>query len=61
MACKSFQIESLDPKFVKLFQKRGRDEAGEGEDPIKVLKGVGEVGKGFVRSVYFLKAPRLMK
>ncbi|KAF2290735.1 hypothetical protein GH714_015240 [Hevea brasiliensis] len=42
-------------------KKRGRDEAGEGEDPIKVLKGVGEVGKGFVRSVYFLKAPRLMK
>ncbi|KAG7990196.1 hypothetical protein I3843_02G012900 [Carya illinoinensis] len=43
-------------------KKRGREEAGEEgkEDPVDVLKAVGEVGKGFVRSVYFLKAPRLM-
>ncbi|KAK9285428.1 hypothetical protein L1049_024621 [Liquidambar formosana] len=41
-------------------KKRGREEAGEeGNDPIGVLKAVGEVGKGFVRSVHFLKAPRL--
>ncbi|XP_040999624.1 nucleolar protein 6 [Juglans microcarpa x Juglans regia] len=42
-------------------KKRGREEAGEEgkEDPVDVLKAVGEVGKGFVRSVYFLKAPRL--
>ncbi|KAG8659917.1 nucleolar protein 6 isoform X2 [Manihot esculenta] len=42
-------------------KKRGREEAGEGEDPVDVLRAVGEVGKGFVRSVYFLKAPRLIK
>lgn len=42
-------------------KKRDREEAGEeGEDPIDVLKAVGEVGKGFVRSVYSLKSPRLM-
>ncbi|XP_014521309.1 nucleolar protein 6 isoform X1 [Vigna radiata var. radiata] len=28
-------------------------------NPLKVLKAVGEIGKGFVRSVYFLKPPRL--
>lgn len=42
-------------------KKRDREEAGEeGEDPVDVLKAVGEVGKGFVRSVYSLKSPRLM-
>ncbi|CAK7339575.1 unnamed protein product [Dovyalis caffra] len=41
-------------------KKRDRDEAGEEEDPIDVLKAVGEAGKGFVKSVHFLKAPRLM-
>lgn len=42
-------------------KKRGREETTgeEGRDLIEVLKAVGEVGKGFVRSVYFLKAPRL--
>jgi len=28
-------------------------------NPLKVLKTVGEIGKGFVRSVYFLKPPKL--
>ena len=33
---------------------------GEEEgDLLDVLKNVGEAGKGFVRSIYFLKAPRL--
>ncbi|KAB1213028.1 Nucleolar protein 6 [Morella rubra] len=42
-------------------KKRGRDEVGEeGKDPVDVLKEVGEVGKGFVRSVFLLKAPRRM-
>ncbi|XP_044469095.1 nucleolar protein 6 [Mangifera indica] len=31
----------------------------EEEDPTDVLKAVGEVGKGFVRNIYLLKAPRL--
>ncbi|KAL0008143.1 hypothetical protein SO802_009645 [Lithocarpus litseifolius] len=38
-------------------KKRGRE---EGEDPVVVLKSVGQYGKGFVRSVYSLKSPRLM-
>lgn len=38
-------------------KKRGRE---EGEDPVDVLKSVGQFGKGFVRSVYSLKSPRLM-
>ncbi|XP_050228407.1 uncharacterized protein LOC126677694 [Mercurialis annua] len=40
-------------------KKRGRDEANAGEDPIHVLKAVGEAGKGFVKSVHFLKARKL--
>ncbi|XP_057421446.1 uncharacterized protein LOC130715357 isoform X2 [Lotus japonicus] len=41
--------------------KRKQDEVVEEEhNPHKVLKAVGEVGKGFVRSIYFLKPPRLM-
>ncbi|XP_010254816.1 PREDICTED: nucleolar protein 6 isoform X2 [Nelumbo nucifera] len=41
-------------------RKREREAAGEERrDPIDVLKDVGEVGKGFVRSIYFLKAPKL--
>uniref|UniRef100_A0A2P2LWG1 Nucleolar RNA-associated family protein n=1 Tax=Rhizophora mucronata TaxID=61149 RepID=A0A2P2LWG1_RHIMU len=39
-------------------KKRGREEAED--DPIDLLKAVGEAGKGFMRSVYFLKAPRLV-
>lgn len=41
-------------------KKRDREEATSDEDPIDVLKAVGEAGKGFVKSVHFLKAPRLM-
>ncbi|XP_057967920.1 uncharacterized protein LOC131157627 isoform X2 [Malania oleifera] len=43
-------------------KKRGREEVGMGgdiEDPVGVLRTVGDVGRGFVRSVYFLKAPRV--
>ncbi|XP_052196632.1 uncharacterized protein LOC127803986 isoform X2 [Diospyros lotus] len=41
-------------------KKRGREEVGEEEsDMLDMLKTVGEVGKGFIRSVYFVKAPRL--
>ncbi|KAM0914789.1 hypothetical protein ACQ4PT_011270 [Festuca glaucescens] len=41
-------------------KKRGRDEADEAmPDPGSVLKEVGDVGKGLVRSVYLLKAPKL--
>ncbi|CAI8588694.1 unnamed protein product [Vicia faba] len=41
-------------------KKRKQDEVvDEGYDPRKVLKAVGEVGKGFVRSIYFIKPPRL--
>ncbi|KAG4973352.1 hypothetical protein AAZX31_11G066800 [Glycine max] len=38
-------------------KKRKREDV---VDPCKVLKAVGEVGKGFVRSIYFLKPPKLM-
>ncbi|KAF5958281.1 hypothetical protein HYC85_005506 [Camellia sinensis] len=41
-------------------KKRGRGEVGEDDHDLHdVLKTVGKVGKGFVRSIYFLKAPRL--
>ncbi|OVA07033.1 Nrap protein [Macleaya cordata] len=40
-------------------REREEDESNERQDPIDVLRNVGEVGKGFVRSVYLLKAPRL--
>lgn len=41
-------------------KKRGRDEADEiRRDPIDMLREVGELGKGFVKSVHLLKAPRL--
>ncbi|XP_008790387.2 nucleolar protein 6 [Phoenix dactylifera] len=40
-------------------KKRGRDEADEiRRDPTDILREVGEVGKGFVKSVHLLKAPR---
>lgn len=46
--------------WVHFLQKRGRSEENEEEkDPVNVLKAVGEVGKGFVRSIYLLKSPRL--
>ncbi|KAF7151525.1 hypothetical protein RHSIM_Rhsim02G0060300 [Rhododendron simsii] len=40
-------------------KKRGREEIAEEEDLFNVLKSVGEVGKGFVRSIYLPKAPKL--
>lgn len=40
-------------------KKRGREEASkEVKNPTKLLQAVSEAGKGFVRSVYLLKAPR---
>ena len=45
--------------WVHFLQKRGRSEENEEKDPVNVLKAVGEVGKGFVRSIYLLKSPRL--
>jgi hypothetical protein len=51
---------TLSLEFVYFSQKRDREEASSDEDPIDVLKAVGEAGKGFVKSVHFLKAPRLM-
>ncbi|QCD91028.1 U3 small nucleolar RNA-associated protein 22 [Vigna unguiculata] len=41
-------------------KKRKHEEVVDEEyNPLKVLKTVGEIGKGFVRSVYFLKPPKL--
>ncbi|KAL5754642.1 hypothetical protein ACOSP7_022862 [Xanthoceras sorbifolium] len=42
-------------------KKRSREDASEDEeaDPVDVLKTVGELGKGFVRNIYLLKAPRV--
>ncbi|XP_043710808.1 nucleolar protein 6 isoform X3 [Telopea speciosissima] len=41
-------------------KKRGREEVEpEEQDPVDMLKDVGKVGKGFVRRVYYLKAPKL--
>lgn len=52
------QVKSLIPEFY-LFQKRGLEEANEEvKNPTKVLKGIGEAGKGFVRSIHYLKGPR---
>jgi hypothetical protein len=51
---------TLSLEFVYFSQKRDREEATSDEDPIDVLKAVGEAGKGLVKSVHFLKAPRLM-
>ncbi|CAM8912250.1 unnamed protein product [Rhodiola kirilowii] len=42
-----------------LSKKREREETDEeAGDPVDLLKAVGKVGKGFVRSVHLLKAPR---
>ncbi|GAV60041.1 hypothetical protein CFOL_v3_03572 [Cephalotus follicularis] len=42
-------------------KKRGREEADEKRKNLgHVLRVVGELGKGFVRDVYFLKASRFM-
>ncbi|KAL6551884.1 hypothetical protein OROGR_008038 [Orobanche gracilis] len=44
----------------KFSKKRARDgDIGEDNDLIDALKAVGELGKGFVKSVHFLKAPKL--
>nr|ADN34232.1 nucleolar RNA-associated protein [Cucumis melo subsp. melo] len=42
-------------------KKRGRDDeaVAEEKEPAEVLKSAGETGKGLMRSVYLLKAPRL--
>lgn len=45
--------------FFFLKKRKQEEVVDEGDNPYKVLKAVGEVGKGFVRSVYFLKPPRL--
>lgn len=46
---------------LQYYQKREQEEASEEEtDPIEVLKSVGELGKGFVKDIYSLKAPWLM-
>ncbi|KAK4741434.1 hypothetical protein SAY87_025022 [Trapa incisa] len=41
-------------------KKRPREKNEGIEAPTDLLKTVGELGKGFVRSVYYLKAPRIM-
>ncbi|KAL0378137.1 UNVERIFIED_CONTAM: Nucleolar protein 6 [Sesamum radiatum] len=43
----------------KSSKKRGRDDNGEDNDLLDALKAVGQLGKGFVKSVHFLKAPKL--
>ncbi|KAE8655090.1 putative ADP-ribosylation factor [Hibiscus syriacus] len=43
-------------------KKREREEEEmDGKYPVDLLRNVGELGKGFVRDVYLLKAPRLEK
>ena len=45
---------------IYVSQKRGREEADETmPEPTSILKEVGDVGKGLVRGVYLLKAPKL--
>lgn len=45
---------------IYLLQKRDREETDEGErEAIESLKSVAEKGKGFVRSVYLLKASKV--
>ncbi|KAL3813203.1 hypothetical protein ACJIZ3_014471 [Penstemon smallii] len=43
----------------KSSKKRGRDEGGEDIDLVDALKIVGQLGKGFVKSVHLLKAPKV--
>ncbi|XP_020099122.1 nucleolar protein 6 isoform X1 [Ananas comosus] len=44
----------------RISKKRNRDEEDEMRiDPLEILKQVGEVGKGLVKSVHLLKAPRV--
>ena len=46
--------------YIAFLQKRSRDEADEtSKEHIKLLKDVGHVGKGYVKSVSFLKASKL--
>ncbi|CAH9146997.1 unnamed protein product [Cuscuta epithymum] len=40
-------------------KKRRSDSMDEGEDMLNILRTVGEVGKGFVRSIHCLKAPKI--
>lgn len=41
-------------------QKRERDEEEVETNPVEMLKAVGEMGKGLVRDIYLLKAPRFV-
>ncbi|XP_022856582.1 nucleolar protein 6 [Olea europaea var. sylvestris] len=43
----------------KSSKKRGRDVNCEDKDLIDSLRAVGELGKGFVRNIYLLKAPKV--
>ncbi|KAH6800552.1 nucleolar protein [Perilla frutescens var. hirtella] len=43
----------------KSSKKRDRDDISEDDDLVDALKAVGEFGKGFVKSVHLLKAPKV--
>ena len=52
---------NLNRILYSLLQKRERDDedVAEEKEPAEVLKSAGETGKGLMRSIYLLKAPRL--
>ena len=52
---------NLNQILYSLLQKRERDDedVAEEKEPAEVLKSAGETGKGLMRSIYLLKAPRL--
>ncbi|RYR25400.1 hypothetical protein Ahy_B02g059115 isoform F [Arachis hypogaea] len=47
-------VESYSSK-----KRKQETDVNEARNPPKVLKAVGQVGKGFVRSICFLKPPKL--
>lgn len=49
----------ISQPYALCFQKRDRDDIGEDKDLVDVLRAVGECGKGFVKSVHLLKAPKV--
>ncbi|CAN1814117.1 Nucleolar protein 6, partial [Linum perenne] len=54
--------DALGGDAIGLTWKRLRDEKDdedEGDDPVDILKAVGEAGKGLVKSVHLVKVPRL--
>ena len=56
----SLQIILNSDLYIYFSKKRERNEEElEGKYPVDLLRNVGELGKGFVRDVYLLKAPRL--